>query len=415
MNTLRPILLLALAGSAPAAELHVGPGQHHAAPGDALAAAGAGDVILVHPPAGDGYRGVALRVRVPRVAIRAVGVRDGERITLSGEGFDFSGDGPVPRAVVQFDPAADGGVLEGFRLSDARNDSGNAAGVRVNGADGVTVRDCEITACDMGVMSNAYKSDGAEGQLYENCVIHRNGSQTHAGYNHNLYLGGGSVTVRGCEISHSTTGHNFKSRARSNRVEGCSVHHAANREFDFVEAEETAEPGSDAVLVGCVIAKDPAATGNRGVIHFGVDGRGRRRGTLRVAHCTIATPFVSPVVRLSDPDARAVLLRNLIAHPGGGRGTLIEWAANGGGPKDRVRLAGNRIDADFVPPPDTDPVQFAPLPRGSFSDPAADDYRPTEPLPAPAADVPADLRPTLEPGGAARTKFETPGAYEMRP
>ena len=398
------LLALSLPTSSPAAgELHVGPGKEFAAPADALAAAEEGGVILVHPPAGDSYRPVALRVTVPRVTIRAVPA-DGERVRLSGGGFDFSGRGAVPRAVVQFDPAADGGVLEGFRLTDARNDSGNAAGVRVNGADGVTVRDCEITACDMGVMSNARGDDAADGQTYERCRIHRNGSPTHAGFNHNLYLGGRSAAVRDCDISHSTTGHNLKSRARINRVENCRIRHAANRELDFPEAKETAESGADVALVGCVIVKDPACTGNRGVIHFGNEGRGRRRGTLRMAYCTVVTPFVSPVLLLTDPDADAVLLRNLLVHPGGGRATLVEFGRHAGEGRGRLDLRGNRIDPDFTPVPDAEPAQFAPLPDGLFADADAGDYRVTVPLDAPPAAVPVDLRP------AGRKTFDMPGA-----
>ena len=150
-------------------------------------------------------------------------------------------------------------------------------------------------------------------QRIEECRIFRNGDPTDPGYNHNLYLGGTSVTLRFCEIHHSLTGHNVKSRAHHTRVEYCYVHHSANREFDLVDAAETARPQSDAVLLGNIIVKDPKCGGNRAVIHFGQDGGKGHNGTLFLAFNTIVTPFVSPVVELSAAGAKARLLGNVVA------------------------------------------------------------------------------------------------------
>ena len=150
-------------------------------------------------------------------------------------------------------------------------------------------------------------------QRIEECRVWRNGDLAEPGQNHNLYLGGTSVTLRFCEIHHSLTGHNVKSRAHHTRVEYCYVHHSANREFDLVDAAETVRPHSDAVLLGNIIAKDPKCGGNHTVIHFGQDGGKQHNGTLHLAFNTIATPFVSPVVELSAAGARAWLLGNVVA------------------------------------------------------------------------------------------------------
>jgi hypothetical protein len=343
---------------------------------DANARATPGDVILVFPLAhGAAYEGVAVYVSQKNVTFRGVVGKDGERVRLSGKGFDYSGVGRTPRAMFQFNRSTDGCVLENFELSGAHNESHNGAGVRINQASDVTVRNCDIHQCDMGVMSNGDGSlNVARNQRFENCVIHQNGDPAEAGFNHNLYLGGTSATLFACEVHSSLTGHNVKSRAHYIRIECCYVHHSANREFDLVDAGETSFPGSDAVLVANVIVKDPACPGNRAVIHFGQDGGGPRDGTVYLIHNTVVTPFRSPVVDLSSARAGARFFNNLFDDGGknqklqllveatrGGAGLLNvsgshNWFSGGFAnfppgfsPKDNVVSVGMR--PPFVDPP----------------------------------------------------------------
>ena len=362
------VLLAILTGSAAAGELHVGAGHEFARIEDAVKAARPGDTILVHPlPDGRAYRKPAVFVRRPKLTIRGVG----GGVRLDGKGYNYSGAGSAPRAIFQFQPGADGCLLEGFELFGARGEDHNGAGVRIQGANGVTVRNCRIHHNDMGIMSNGDGSlDRAKDQLIEGCEIHHNGTSKRPGYNHNLYLGGTSATLRACNVHHSTTGHNVKSRCHVTRIESCYVHHSANREFDLVDARETGYSGSDAVLVGNIIFKHPECPGNRGVIHFGQDGGNKHKGTLRLSYNTIVTPFSSPVVHLSAPDAGVELLGNLIV--GAGRHLTApprprmsgqhNWVV---GPYDHRTLGakGNR---------------FADLPRPRFENPAGHDFRPTE-------------------------------------
>ena len=90
------------------------------------------------------------------------------------------------------------------------------------------------------------------------------------------------------------------------------MHHSANREFDLVDAAETARPQSDAVLLGNIIVKDPKCSGNHTTIHFGQDGGKPHNGTLYLAFNTVVTPFISPVVELSTAGAKARLLGNVV-------------------------------------------------------------------------------------------------------
>jgi hypothetical protein len=302
---------------ASASTLEVGPGKPFARIEDANAKAQAGDTILVYPhPGNRPYEKTALSVRQKNLTFRGVPGPAAVKpyVPINGQGFDYSGAGSTPRAIFQFNPGADNCTLQGFELSGAHNSSHNGAGVRINQANHVALRNCSIHNNDMGVMSNGDGSLAtAVDQRIEECRIFRNGDPTEPGYNHNLYLGGTSVTLRFCEIHHSLTGHNVKSRAHATRVEYCYVHDAANREFDLVDAAETARPQSDAVLLGCVIVKDPKCAGNRTVIHFGQDGGKPHNGTLYLAFNTIVTRFVAPVIDLSTGGGKARLFGNVIA------------------------------------------------------------------------------------------------------
>ncbi len=303
--------LILLGNVVSAAELTVGPGKAFARIEDGVAAAKAGDSVVVYPrEKNQPYEKVALQIRTAKLTIRAAGK---DRVKLSGRGYDYSGAGKVPRAIVQFNAGADGCLLEGFELSDAHNASHNGAGVRINQANDISVLHCDIHDNDMGAMSNGDGTDRTgRNQLFESCSIHANGSDKEPGYNHNLYLGGTSVKLIACEIFKSTTGHNVKSRAHQTFILNCHIHDAANREIDLVDSADTAQPHSDAVLVGNIIVKDFNCAGNRGVIHFGQDGGKEHDGALWLAHNSIITPFVSPVVTLSAPKASAKLYNNLV-------------------------------------------------------------------------------------------------------
>jgi hypothetical protein len=339
-----------------AAELDVGPGKPFARIEDALAKAQPGDTILVFPQAQDApYEKVAVLVTKPRITFKAAptmpivlaaGEGGGEHRQLSGKGFDYTGVGSVPRAIFQFNPGADGCVLEGFDLFGAHNESHNGSGVRINQANNVAIRNCRIHANDMGIMSNG---DGtpktAANQFIDSCLIHSNGDPTEPGQNHNLYLGGTSVRLMGCEVHSSLTGHNVKSRAHFIEVEACYVHDSANREFDLVDAKgDTTTPGSNALLLNNIIVKNPKCEGNKNVIHFGQDGGNEHDGTLTLINNTIVTPFLSPVVALDAPKAKVEFTNNIIWD--GGANQHGQVLVNPG--KEAVSATNSWVSANFA-------------------------------------------------------------------
>ena len=275
----------------PFAVLRVGTGLAFARIEDAVAAAHPGDVVEVSSGV---YPKTAVRLTIPNLTLRGIG-----RVVLDGKGFEYSGVGPVPRAALQIE--ADGCTVRGFEILGAHNATHNGAAIRIVAARAATIADCDLHGNDMGVMSSGVAGDAhaAEGQLFERCHIHHNGDPGEPGQNHNLYLGGTSATLRFCEIDHALTGHDLKSRTHLLRLEHCWLHEAANRELDLVDGWDTERLGSDAALVGCVVQKGPNEAGNRNVVHFGKE-RGQRLGTLLLDHCTVESPFSTPVIVLDE-------------------------------------------------------------------------------------------------------------------
>lgn len=378
----RMIAVFFLARCAFGAELAVGPGKPFSRIEEALARTQGGDTVLVYPRADNRpYEKTVLYVTRPRITFRAAAPA-GQRVRICGDGFNYSGSGSVPRAIFQFNKGADGCRVEGFELYSAHNDSENGAGIRINQANDVVIRNCHIHDNDMGIMSN---SDGTQktavNQLVEGCLIHSNGNFKAPGYNHNLYVGGTSIKLVGCEIHTSLTGHNVKSRAHQTIVLGCYIHDSANREFDLVDGKDTAAPGSHAAIVGCIIAKDPRCRGNRGVIHFGQDGGNEHDGTLYLANNTIVTPFIGSIVTLSAPKARTQIINNIIWDGGTyqARQQLAE-AAKGGDLKGRISGGSNWLSNGFNTPAlgALGLERMAIAPRGvnpPFANPTRGDYR----------------------------------------
>ena len=410
-----------LPARAPATTLEVGPGKPFLRIEGANAKAQPGDVILVHPRQdGQPYQETAVYVRQKDLTFRAVPARGTRWVTVSGKGFDYSGVGSTPRAIFQFNPGADRCTLEGFELAAAHNGSHNGAGVRINQANHVLVRNCAIHDNDMGIMSNGDGSLSlAVNQRIEHCRIFHNGDPADPGYNHNLYLGGTSVTLRFCEVYASLTGTNVKSRAHHTRVEYCYVHHSANRAFDLVDAAETARPESHAVLLGNIIVKDPQCPGNHAVIHFGQDGGQQHDGTLYLAFNTVVSPFISPVVDLSASKARAVLVGNLVSDGGERQSNQVLASARNGASLAAVSGGHNWLSGGFGPgsgtrlDPATNVFRRADFPL--FVSLAKHDYH-LAPQAFPIAATSLSAEAIEVPGvpGAPKTEVEPPLAWQYR-
>ena len=378
--------ILAVSTSLSARTLEVGPGKRFTRIEEANDNANPNDLILIHPRTNNRpYDKVAVFVLKKNLTFKAMPLASNKKVVLTGKGFEYSGKGSTPRALFQFNKGADNCTLEGFELTEAHNKTHNGAGVRINQANHVTIRNCNIHNNDMGIMSNG---DGTQktalNQVIENCVIHNNGSHKKPGYNHNLYLGGTSVTLRFCDIHHSLTGHNVKSRAHHTRVLYSYIHDSANREFDLVDAKDTEKKNSHAVLMGNVIVKAPKCKGNRGVIHFGQDGNRKHNGTIFLVHNTIVTPFISPILVLSTKKAKGIFIGNFVSD--GGTKQSGQRIAGGHKQGNTANVSGthNWFDRGFVLQKDTalssKKNYFSQHITSPFVNQKKHDYRPKKPL-----------------------------------
>ena len=201
--------------------------------------------------------------------------------------FDASGktvDGtlPNPRAVFQIE--ADNIRIENFEFRNARNGD-NGAGIRVTQANNATIRNCRITLCDMGIMS-----DGNTNLLIESSEIASNGTALYDGFSHNLYLGGDSATLRYCYIHDALYGQNFKTRGHYTELLHNWISDSQDGEVGLVDAAETVATNSHAVMIGNVVISKPRLSGyNSGrFIQFGQDSGGQHNGVLFAFNNTFA-------------------------------------------------------------------------------------------------------------------------------
>ncbi len=387
--TLIGLGLLAITGrNAYATTLEVGEGRAFARIEAAYDAAKPEDSIHIYPlPNGRAYEGVALSVSKPNLSflgwegVKRESVRGSKPATrISGRGVNYTGAGRTPRAVFQFNLSATGCKVESLEIFGAHNDSHNGAAIRINEANDTTILTCDLHNNDMGIMSggDVAHSTGANQQVLY-CHIHHNGDATDPGYNHNLYMGGTSVTVLHCEIDHATTGHNFKSRAHFNWIGHCYIHDSANREVDLVDDKgSTPREQSHSVIVECVIVKAMEMAGNHTVIHWGQDAGSDHNGTLHLCHNTLITPYQSPVVDMDAPSAKVDMMYNLITDGGRFQNGQVLVQVSGGAKRENVSGYANVAARGFADKAQCAQTQTDLIPQREtvrFANPTAGDYR----------------------------------------
>ncbi len=298
------ILMIAIA-SLPAAVREVGPGKTYASLAT-LPTLNPGDEVRIFPGTyAEVRRWTASGTAAAPITIRGVGAT---RPRFDASGKDVSGAGSLPRAVFQIE--ASHVIIDNLEFANARNGN-NGAGLRITGGgtgvSGVTVRNCHIHDNDMGVMS-----DGCDDVLIDGCEIDANGTALFSGYSHNLYLGGTTVTIRGCHIHDAPYGQNVKSRAHFTALLYNHIADSQDGEVGLVDAAATAGSNSNAVLIGNVIISKPRGSGwNSGrFISFGTDGGGGHTGTIYAMHNTCIAGTPSIIFLTSNRPEAGIVARN---------------------------------------------------------------------------------------------------------
>ncbi len=256
----------------------VGPTRSYQTVGS-LPALSPGDVVEIDPAT---YHEVK-RWTQPGTASQPIIVRGvgATRPLFDATGLDVSGSLPNPRAVFQVE--ADYIQLANLEFQNARNGN-NGAGIRVTGGNNVTVRNCRISACDMGIMS-----DNDSNLVIEASEICSNGTALYDGYSHNFYLGGNSATIRFCYIHDALNGQNFKTRAHYTELLYNYIADSQDGEVGLVDSSATAAANSHAVMIGNLVFSKPRLSGyNSGrFIQFGQDSGGQHNGTLYAFNNTL--------------------------------------------------------------------------------------------------------------------------------
>ncbi len=326
---------LAWASDAWPAVYPVGPTRAYPAV-SSLPALNPGDVVEIDPAT---YNEVKRWTRpgtsASPIVILGVGAT---RPVFDATGLTVDGVLPNPRAVFQVE--ADYITLENLEFRNARNGN-NGAGIRVTSGSNVTLRNCRITECDMGIMC-----DNNSNLVIQASEIASNGTALYNGYSHNLYLGGNNTTVEFCYIHDSLYGQNFKTRGHYTELFYNYIADSQDGEIGLVDSAETAGANSHAVLLGNVVVSKPRLSGyNSGrFIQFGQDSGGQHNGTLFAFNNT----FVAGDGRIQFLSANAtgavVLAENNIFY---GSSTIVGSAGGGAGGSNNWMQSAASIPASF--------------------------------------------------------------------
>ena len=263
--------LVAGSACALASTYQVGPTRTYHTVGS-LPALNPGDIVEIDPATyNEVKRWTQPGPSAQPIIVRGVGAA---RPVFDAMGQTVDGVLPHPRAVFQVE--ADYVTLENLEFQHATNGN-DGAGIRVTAGNDVTVRNCRIAMCDMGIMS-----DNNSNLVIEASEICSNGTSLYDGYSHNFYLGGTSATIRFCYIHDSLNGQNFKTRAHYTELLYNYIADSQDGEVGLVDSAETAATNSHAVMIGNIIISKPRLSGyNSGrFVQFGQDGGGQHNGTL---------------------------------------------------------------------------------------------------------------------------------------
>lgn len=197
-----PVILAGIALSLPAsaATRHVGPGAEYATPCAAIAAAAAGDTILID--AGGNYAGDVCAWSTHRLTLRGVNGRP--RIDAAGR----SAQGKAIWVIAGDDTTVDNIEFSGCRVPDR-----NGAGIRQEGTN-LTVQRSRFHDNENGILAGDRSGSTI---TIERSEFSSNGYGD--GQSHNLYINRVDRLVFRYNWSHGArVGHLLKSRARENQI-----------------------------------------------------------------------------------------------------------------------------------------------------------------------------------------------------
>lgn len=242
-----------------------------------------GDIVEIYPGTYTEYK----RFTVDGTATAPITIRGmgSPRPVFDGSSYILSGVLPVPRGIFQIE--GDNYLVENIEFKNAHNNERNGDGMRVRACSNVTVRNCKITYCNMGV-----QTDTVDNLVFESCEFGYNGSDAYA---HNIYVDGQRITFRYCYIHDSTTGQNLKSRAHYNELLYNYIADSADGEVGLVDSANTAPANSNTLMMGNIVVSKVRAAANNAVrfIEFGDELGNGHVGTLYAINNTFVAGTTS--------------------------------------------------------------------------------------------------------------------------
>ena len=290
--------------SAAGGTLHVGPGQPFAAPCAAVAAAAAGDTILIDAT-GD-YDGDVCAWSKDGLTLRGVNGRP--RI-------DAAGNSAQGKAIWVI--AGDDTTIENVELSGCHVPDANGAGIRQEGAN-LTVRHAYFHDNENGILSGARAGSTITIEFSE---FAHNGAGD--GYSHNLYIGHVDALVFRHNWSHgAVVGHLLKSRAALNVIE---YNRLTGETGGSASYEINLPNGGLSYVIGNLI-QQPATSQNGAMLDYLSEGSGPDTDDrLFVVNNTFVNARAAGTfLQIGAGAATPVIARNNIFH---GNGTLSTQAA----------------------------------------------------------------------------------------
>lgn len=215
------------------------------------------------------------------ITFRGISNANGDRPFFDGRGKSLE----APRAFFELygsttegSPGDGAWVIENLEFQYCRNNDNdmNGSAIRNKNAASVTIRNCKIWNCAMGVMA----SDEAVDTIIEDCDIAFNGFGD--GHSHNIYvMGTGWFRLRNSRVHDSTVGQNVKTRNRFVEIASNEIFFSRDGEIGIIQSGSglpedsgvTRQPGSNAIVAdNLILTRKDRSGGNQAmVISFGLD------------------------------------------------------------------------------------------------------------------------------------------------
>ena len=342
-------MLVLLAAAAQAVVYEVGPGQAYtsigAVPWESIAA---GDTVRIHWQPTPYYEKFAISAQgtlASPILIQGVPDAGGALPIIDGNGATTRlalsywndercvikvGGGSVPP-----DQVAKYITFENLEVRSARSpytytcDEGtskayttNASSFYVCFGENITLRNCILRDCANGLMVTASDAVASQNVLIEGCYIYDNGRDASI-YEHNTYNACKGIIYQYNHYGPLRTGcsgNNLKDRS-SGMIVRYNWIESGNRQLDLVEGQDSVlirtDPAYSRSFVYGNILIEPAAAGNRQIVHYGGDSgitADYRKGTLHFYNNTVVSTRtdMNTLFRISTADESVDARNNII-------------------------------------------------------------------------------------------------------